>query len=258
MTQIFSQIRTRQFGILTLVVIALGIIGGVVIAKTRRAKLVQQTLESSPPVVVSLTSSIRVVEANSTIIGSSPVLNITLQNISSKQIKAYVISRGKGFYTKSYLFVETVFASNTTETSMVPWNDPPTNGIKKDWAVTGVLFEDGSVEGQASSTLKLIQTYRGAKDQAKRLSSCLQQLSHATSLQQKAALARCKTDVANLPVNEGSPDYQEGLRNAQLMFSTHLTEIQDMLAANRSEDALLKQQSVIRVFQHLGQAAQLR
>jgi len=253
MAQIPQQIRTLQFRIFVLIAVAIGIIVGVVVGKTRRGN----SGPNVPQVVVLSTApSVRVVSANRQTIGEMSVLNITLQNVSSKNIKAYVISSGKAWYTKNYLFVDTVFAPNSTDTSTLSGDRLSSNESDKDLTVTGVLFEDGTVDGEMTSTLRLIQNYRGVKEQAKRLTTCLEQLSHATGLQEQTAFAKCENDVANLPVTEGSADNQAGLRNAQLMFSTQLTEIKDMLRANRSEEAKQKKESFVRRFQALGQTFQ--
>lgn len=253
MAQLFSRIKTRRFGILALIVIGLGIISGVVLGKTKRAKLVEQIVQSGPN-VVSSTPAIRVVSVNNEASSEGSLLTISLQNLSSKSIKAYSIGSGKAWYTKSYLFEETVFAPNNVDTSIVPLNRL-SSSTGKDLVVTGVLFEDGSADGQATPVQRLIQTYQGVKAQANRLKGCLQQLSQ-TSVVQDSALSRCENDVASLPLKEGTTDYQEGLRNAQLLFSTHLKELKDMVRANRSDEAVQKKRSVIRVFQNLGQSVQ--
>jgi hypothetical protein len=256
MTRILPSVRSRQFGFLVLLVIVLGIIGGVVFGTARRARLTEPEIQTSPPVVLSVTPSIRVVSATRQPIGEQTLLNVSIQNLSSKNIKAYVISGGKAWYTKSYLFEDTFIGPNALDNSVIPGNGLISNQTTKDLAITGVLFDDGSVDGQTTSTLRLIQNYRGVTDQAKRLMPCLQQLSTAPLVKQESAFSKCDADVANLPLKEGSADYQEGLRNTQLMFSNGLSEIKQMLRDNRSEDAMLKKQSIISVFQSLSQSAQ--
>ena len=253
MTTFPQRLRTPRFAVSLTVVLLLGLVVGTVIGtsgKIRNLAMAQDGL----PLVTSATSAIRVNALQRTTIGNSPILNVSLQNISPKTIKAYSVGSGKGWVTRSYHFSETAFPPNAIETQIIPLDSTSFRAASREFAVTGVLFEDGSTDGQAISIFRLRENWLGLRDYTSQLLPCLRQLPSTLAAQDEAALAHCET-VASMGLAKGkSSDYADGFQNAQRESLNQLSEIKskihsgDFSGASKQRDKIVKS---LHIFRHL-------
>jgi len=202
--------------------------------------------------VTSATSAIRVVALQQTTIGSSPILNISLQNISPKTIKAYSIGSGKAWVTKSYYFSETAFAPTAVETHIIPLDSTTFRAASRQFTVTGVLFEDGSTDGQAVSVFRLRENWVGLRDYMSQLLPCLSQLPSTLAAQDEAALLHCENEAGRWAAAKGrSSDYEDGFQNAQRVSLSELNEIKTKIHSGDFSDAAKQRDKIVRISETL-------
>jgi hypothetical protein len=252
MTRFPQRLRTRRLAISLTVVLLLGIVVGTVIGTSSRAPILA-TAQDGLPLVTSATSAIRVVSLQRTTIGNSPILNVSLQNISPKTIKAYSIGSGKAWVTKSYYFSETAFASNSIETQIIPLDSATFRAASREFMVTGVLFEDGSTDGQAISVFRLRENWVGLRDYMTQLLPCLSQLPPSTlAAQDEAALVHCENEAGKWAAPKGrSADYEDGFQNAQRVSLSELSEIKDKIHSSDFSDATKQRDKIVRISEAL-------
>src|SRR6185503_14820878 len=118
MVRIPQRLQTRRFAISLTIVLLLGLTVGSVIGTSKLPFWAKA--QDGLPLVTSATSAIRVVALQPTTVGESRILEVSLQNVSAKTIKAYSVGSGKAWVTRSYYFSETVFAPNAIETQIIP------------------------------------------------------------------------------------------------------------------------------------------
>lgn len=251
MTNFPQRLRTRRFAVSLTIVLSLGIVVGTVIGTTGKVRVLTTT-QDGQPLVTSATSAIRVVALQRTTIGNSPILSVSLQNISPKTIKAYSVGSGKGRVTKSYYFSETAFAPNAVEIQIIPLESASFSGVNREFAITGVLFEDGSTDGQAISVFRLRENWLGLRDYASQFLPCLRQLPSFLAAQDEAALDQCETEASKWAAVKGkSSDYEDGFRNAQRVSLTQLTEIKSKIHSGNFADAAKQRDKILRIFEPL-------
>jgi hypothetical protein len=250
-TQFSQRVRTRRFAVSLTVVLLLGVVVGTVIGTSRRVPILA-TAQAAVPLVTSATSAIRVVALQQTTIGNSPILNISLQNISPKTIKAYSIGSGKAWVTKSYYFSETAFAPNAIETQIIPLDSTTFRAASREFTVTGVLFEDGSTDGQAVSVFRLRENWIGLKDYMSQLLPCLSQLPSTLAAQDEAALVHCENEAGRWAAAKGrSSDYEDGFQNAQRVSLSELNEIKTKIHSGDFSDAAKQRDKIVRISETL-------
>ena len=246
-----QRLRTRSFAVSVTVVVLLGVVVGTVIGTSGRVPIVA-TAQDGVPLVTSATSAIRVVALQRTTIGNSPILNISLQNISPKTIKAYSIGSGKAWVTKSYYFSEMAFAPNALETQIIPLDSTTFRAASGEFTVTGVLFEDGSTDGQAVSVFRLRENWVGLREYMSQLLPCLTQLPSTLAAQDEAALVHCANVGSRWAAAKGrSSDYTEGFQNAQRVSLSELNEIKTKIHAGDFSDAAKQRDKIVRIFETL-------
>jgi len=240
-----QSLRTRRFAVSITVVLLLGVVVGTVIGTSGRVrKLV--TAQDGLPLVTSATSAIRVVGLERATIGNSPILNVSLQNISPKIIKAYSLGSGKRWVTRSYYFSETAFLPNSIDTQIIPLDSTSFRAASREFTVTAVFFEDGSADGQATSVFRLREHWLGLSDYTSHLLPCLRQLPSMVAAQDEAALLNCETEAGKWSAKGKSSDYEDGFQNAQRESLTQLREIKnkirsgDFSAAAKQKDKIVK------------------
>lgn len=242
----------RRFVLILLLVIAIGVATGAVIGRSGHAPFagVGQSAQSGLPLVTSASSAVRVVTVDRINVGESPVLNISLQNISTKNIAAYSLGTGKRWVTSSFYFTETSFAPNAIEKQVIPLSLAGF-GTLTEFIVTGVIFDDGTTDGQAISVFRLKETRDGLRHQAQRLVPCLKQLPSTLTPQHAEALSRCESDANSLSLKGRSSDYDDGLQNAQREFLQQIGEIKNKVRSGDLPGAALQRDKVKRIFQTL-------
>jgi len=246
-----QRLRTRRFAVSLTVVLLLGVVVGTVIGTSGRVPILA-TAQDTVPLVTSATSAIRVVALQQTTIGSSPILNISLQNISPKTIKAYSIGSGKAWVTKSYYFSETAFAPNAVETHIIPLDSTTFRAASRQFTVTGVLFEDGSTDGQAVSVFRLRKNWVGLRDYMSQLLPCLSQLPSTLAAQDEAALLHCENEAGRWAAAKGrSSDYEDGFQNAQRVSLSELNEIKTKIHSGDFSDAAKQRDKIVRISETL-------
>jgi len=246
-----QRLRTRRFAVSLTVVLLLGVVVGTVIGTSGRVPILA-TAQDTVPLVTSATSAIRVVALQQTTIGSSPILNISLQNISPKTIKAYSIGSGKAWVTKSYYFSETAFAPNAVETHIIPLDSTTFRAASRQFTVTGVLFEDGSTDGQAVSVFRLRENWVGLRDYMSQLLPCLSQLPSTLAAQDEAALLHCENEAGRWAAAKGrSSDYEDGFQNAQRVSLSELNEIKTKIHSGDFSDAAKQRDKIVRISETL-------
>jgi len=246
-----QRLRTRRFAVSLTVVLLLGVVVGTVIGTSGRVPILA-TAQDTVPLVTSATSAIRVVALQQTTIGSSPILNISLQNISPKTIKAYSIGSGKAWVTKSYYFSETAFAPNAVETHIIPLDSTTFRAASRQFTVTGVLFEDGSTDGQAVSVFRLRENWVGLRDYMSQLLPCLSQLPSTLAAQDEAAVVHCENEAGRWAAAKGrSSDYEDGFQNAQRVSLSELNEIKTKIHSGDFSDAAKQRDKIVRISETL-------
>lgn len=246
-----QRLRTRRFAVSLTVVLLLGVVVGTVIGTSGRVPILA-TAQDTVPLVTSATSAIRVVALQQTTIGSSPILNISLQNISPKTIKAYSIGSGKAWVTKSYYFSETAFAPTAVETHIIPLDSTTFRAASRQFTVTGVLFEDGSTDGQAVSVFRLRENWVGLRDYMSQLLPCLSQLPSTLAAQDEAALLHCENEAGRWAAAKGrSSDYEDGFQNAQRVSLSELNEIKTKIHSGDFSDAAKQRDKIVRISETL-------
>ena len=244
---------SKRFALVLLFVVAIGVATGAVIGRSGHAPFVE-VRQSEPvtlPLVTSASSAVRVAAVERTSIGESPILAVSLQNISQKDIKAYSLGSGNQWVTSSYYFTETSFAPNAIEKQMIPLPARGFNSNRTEFIVTGVIFDDGTTDGQAISVFRLKETRDGLRDQSKRLMPCLSQLPATLTPQHEEVLSRCESEAGSLSLKGRSSDYDDGLQNAQREFLQQLGEIKGKVRAGDFSGAALQRDKVKNIFQTL-------
>lgn len=240
-------LKSRRFVFLAFTVLTLGAIVGAVVGRSERGT---QATQTSDAIVTSHASTLRVVGVQRTTIGDMPVLKVSLQNLSSKNIKAYTVASGKGWMTRDYFFTDLSFPPNAIETEIIPLSVRSFEANSKEFAVTGVLFEDGTADGEGIPVFRLKERHDGLRDQSAKLLPCLQQIASARD-RFESELSNCEIAAKRLSVKGRSGDYNDGLLHAQQEFLTRLGEIKNKLAGNDLAEALNQKEQTIRTFQKL-------
>jgi hypothetical protein len=248
MTRFPQRLKTRRFAASLTLVLLLGVVVGTLIGTSGKVPILV-TAQDGLPLVTSATSAIRVVALQRTTIGSSPILNVSLQNISSKTIKAYSLGSGKGWVTRSYHFSETAFPPNAIETQIIPLDSASFREASREFTVTGVLFEDGSTDGQAISVFRLRENWVGLRDYTSQLLPCLRQLPSTFTAQDEAALVHCETEAGKWSTKGRSSDYEDGFQNARREALTQLSEIKTKIHSGDFSDAAKRRDKIVRILE---------
>ena len=243
---------TGRFAVVLLFVVVIGVATGAGISTSGPAPFtgVIQSKNAGLPLVTSASSAVRVISVERNNIGESPVLEVSLQNISTKNIEAYSLGSGKRWVTRSYYFSEESFAPNTTEKQIIPLSVPGFSP-STELILTGVLFDDGTTDGEAIAVFRLKETHDGLRDQINRLLPCLRELPSTLTSQQEAALSRCESAASSLPIKGRSSDYEDGLQNAQRELLKQLGEIKSKVRSADFSNATRQRDKLIRIVQSL-------
>ena len=150
--------------------------------------------------------------------------------------------------TRSYYFSEEAFAPNSHETQILPLS---VEGFITELSVSGVMFDDGTTDGDAIAVFRLKEARDGIRDQANRLVPCLRQLPSTLLSEHEAALSRCESEGSAFPTKGRSSDYGDGLQNAQREFLNQLSEIKSRVRAHDFSGAGQQRDKVIRIFHSL-------
>lgn len=240
-----QRLRTPHFAVSLAVMLLLGVVVGSIIGTSGKVPLLVST-QDGLPLVTSATSAIRVVALQRTTIGNSPILNVSLKNISRNTIKAFSVASGKSWVTRSYYFSETAFPPNGIETQIIPLDSISFGAASREFTVTGVLFDDGSTDGQEVSVFRLRENWLGLHDYTRQLLPCLRQLPSTFAAQDEAALAHCEAEAGKGLAKGRSSDYDDGFQNAQRESLAQLSEIKskihsgDLFEAAKQRDKIVK------------------
>jgi len=243
-----QRFTTRRSVISLTVVLLLGVVVGTVIGTSGKVPILV-TAQDGLPLVTSATSAIRVVALQRTAIGTSPILNVSLQNVSPKTIKAYSVGSGKGWVTKSYYFSETAFPPNAIETQIIPLDSASFRAASPEFTVTGVVFEDGSTDGQATSVFRLKENWVGSRDYTSHLLQCLHQLPSTLAAQDEAALVACESEAAKWSAKGRSSDYDDGFQYAHSESSIRLSEIKSKIHSGDFSAAVKQRDKIVKILE---------
>ena len=248
MTDFPQALKTRRFAVLVTVVLLLGAVVGAVIGTFGKVPLLAAT-QDGLPLVTSASSAIRVVGVQQTAIGDNPIINVSLQNTSTKTITAYSLGSGKGWVTRDYFFAETAFTPNAIENQIIPLNSASFSAPNREFTVTGVLFDDGSTDGRAISIFRLKETWGGLRDHTRDLLPCLRKLPSTLTSQHESALVHCESEATKLSRKGRSSDYADGFQSAQREFLTQLGEIKNKLHSGDLSGAGNQRDKVVKSFE---------
>lgn len=248
MTSFPQRFKTQRFAVSLTVVVLLGVGVGVLKGISGKKPLLV-TAQDGLPSVTSETSAVRVVALQQISLGSSPVLSIGLQNISPKTIKAYSVGSGKAWVTRNYYFSETGFPPNAIDTQIIPLESAGFSGPNREFTVTGVVFEDGTTEGQAISVFRLKENWVGFRDYASRLLPCLRKLPSAFAAQDESALVNCQTEANKWSPQGRSSDYEDGFQNAKRESSAQLSEIKSKIRSGDFSNAAKQRDKTVKVLE---------
>lgn len=248
MTRFPQRLRSRRFAVSLIIVLLLGVVVGTVIGTSGKVPLAISGQEDLP-LVTSGTSAIRVVALQRIAIGKSPILNVSLQNTSTKTIKAYSVGSGKGWVTRSYYFSETAFLPNAIENQIIPLGSPSFSASSREFTVTGVLFDDGTTDGQAIPAFRLRENWLGVRDYASHLLPCLRQLPSTLAADHKAAVVQCEAEMDKWFAKGKSSDFEDGYQNARRESLDRLNEIKDEIQAGNFSDAAKHRDKMISILE---------
>ena len=247
-----QRLKTLRFAVSVIVVVLLGVAVGTLIGTSGKVPD-SLTAQEGLPLVTSATSAIRVVGLERTAIGSSSILNVSLQNTSRKTIKAYSVGSGKAWVTTRYYASETAFPPDAIKIDIIPLDSGTFRGTSREFTVTGVIFEDGTTDGQAIPVLRLREHWVGFRDYASRLLPCLRRLPSTFTPQNESTLADCETEAAKLSAQGRSSDYEDGFQNAHSETSTQLSEMKSKIRSGDFSSAAKQKDKTIKIlesFQH--------
>jgi hypothetical protein len=253
---------SRRFAAIIISTALLGILVGVVLGWSGKAKGYFTSAQTSEPKITSDTSVLRVFGTERTSIGDNSVLVLKLQNISDRHIKAYTIASGKSWFTKHYFFVEDSIAPNAVDTEWIPLSpnvqDRVTFKSIKELTIAAAFFADGSGQGDPVFVRRFTNEHAGMRDQINRILPCLQGLSSSLVTQAESAVTSCETEALSLPIKSSgrSSDYELGLYNTKTEIVRQLTAIKESVRSNNLSEALNKRDKAIRIFQAFTQAPQ--
>ena len=247
MVRIPQRLKTRRFAVLLTIVLLLGVTVGSVIGTSKLPWLVKA--QDGLPLVASATPAIRVVALQPTTIGNSRILEVSLQNTSSKTIKAYSIRSGKGWVTRFYYFSDTAFLPNAVETQIIPLDNASFRAASREFTVAAVIFEDGSIDGEAMSGYRLSENWAGFRDYASHLLPCLRQLPSTLAAENEAALVNCETEAPKWSAKGRSADYEAGFQHAQRESLTKLSEIKSGVRSGNFSDAAKQRDKIVKIFE---------
>ena len=245
MTKFPLPLKHRRFAFSLTIVLLLGITAGVLVGTSGKVTD-SAAAQDGLPLITSASSAIRVVGVQRTTIGDSPILNVSLQNTSSKNISAYSVGSGKAWVTRNYFFAESAFSPNAIETQTIPLNTKGFNTQIREFTVTGVLFDDGSTDGQAIPVFRLREIRAGLRDHARLLVPCLRRTPATLTPQHAVELNACESEAAKQQANGRSSDYQDGFQHAQREFLSQVGEVKtklnsgDLSGAAKQRDKLIK------------------
>lgn len=247
MVRIPQRLKTRRFAVSLTIVLLLGVTVGSVIGTAKLPLLVKA--QDGLPLVTSATSAIRVVGLQPANMGNSRILEVSLQNTSSKTIKAYSMVSGKGWVTRFYYFSDTAFLPNAVETQIIPLDSASFRAAGREFTVSAVLFDDGSTEGQAIPSYRLRENWAGFRDYASHLLPCLRQLPSTLATQDEAALVNCETEAPKWSARGKSADYEAGFQHAQRESLNKLSEIKSEVRSGNFSDAAKQRDKIVRIFE---------
>ena len=238
----------RRFAFSITIVLLLGITAGVLLGTSRKIPDMAAA-QDGLPLINSASSAIRVVGVQRTTIGDSPILNVSLQNTSSKNISAYSVGGGKAWVTRNYFFAESAFSPNAIETQTIPLNTKGFNTQIREFTVTGVLFDDGSTDGQAIPVFRLSEIRAGLRDHARLLVPCLRRTPATLTAQHVGELNACETEAVKRSAEGRSSDYQDGFQDAQREFLSRVGEVKNKLNSGDFSGAAKQRDKLIKTFE---------
>ncbi|HEY5839388.1 MAG TPA: hypothetical protein VIT19_10170 [Pyrinomonadaceae bacterium] len=256
MLKLTRMLKEHRFATITLTSLGVGLISGV---------LVWSSLATRPqvePTVASKTPSVRVLASEKISVGGSSILAVKLQNTSSKDIEAYIISRGKSWVTTNYLLTEQSFASGAIVSDLIPLSDNDSQSLNAfadstgRFFVSAVVFSDGTGDGDARFVKMLSDERAGTRDQAKKISPHLSGLFRPGS-DQLRAITDLEAEIRKLPDkgNESaSADYEIGLANAKRKLLKDVKDMKEKLQSNRPDEANIKREKLSRIFTRLAES----
>lgn len=247
MTSFPHRLKSRRFAGSVIVVLLLGVVVGAVIG-TSGKEPVEITGQEDLPLVTSGTSAIRVVGLQRTAIGKSPILNVSLQNTSPKKIMAYSVGSGKSWVTRSYYFSETAFLPDSIEIQIIPLGRGSFSAATRELTVTGVIFDDGSTDGQSIPTFRLRENWLGVRDYISHLLPCLRRLPSTLTAQDEAVIIQCEADMDKWSTKGRSSDYEDGFQNAQRESLSRVSEIKHKIRSGEFSEAAKQKDEVVSIF----------
>ncbi len=250
MTKFPLPLKNRHFGFSVIIVLTIGVVAGVVIGTSDKVPD-SVAAQDGLPLITSASSAVRVVGLQRTSIGDSPILTVSLQNISSKKISAYSIGSGKAWITRNYQFAERGFLPNAIETQLIPLDRKGFNNTNREFVVTGVLFEDGSTDGQAIAVFRLKENWAGLRDHARLLLPCLRRLPSTLTSQHQPELDLCEGEAAKRSTKGHSSDYQDGFEHAQREFLSQVGEIKNKIRVGDLSGAAKQRDKALESFEPL-------
>ena len=259
MNKLVQTIKKHRLATIVFALVGLGVLSGMLALSgmARRPQAVQPTVESK-------TSAVLVLGSEKTTVGSASILAVKLQNTSAKDIQAYTISNGSGksWVTSNYFLSEETFASGATLNYLIPLSGDDSQSLQVfgnstgRFFVTAVIFTDGTGDGDARFVGMLSDERAGTRDQANRILPHLRAFSSPGS-ERDRTLADLEAKIHSLPDkgNEStSSDYDIGLSNAKRELLKRASEIKEKMQSKRLDEAAIKQEKLIRVFQKLAES----
>jgi hypothetical protein len=254
MKMVLTTMVAHKYFRLLIPVLLFGVLTGAVLGLSRRAKRRPQGPQSLPVSLTSKTPTVRVLDSHVVPIGSSSLLTVKLQNVSTKDIKAITLSAGNKWIVQSFVLSDDSLrpGSDTGVSLELTFGSPGDNDVTaQPYTIAAVLFADGTGDGDVRHVKMLCDNYAGMRAQAARV---LQQLGRlSTNTIEDPALTDLENRARALPTSEesASQDYQDGLREARSWLLRQLDEIKDRKKSNLLDAADKKQEKVKRVFQSL-------
>lgn len=204
MTKFLSLFHSSHILTISLAAICLGISIGLIFWSAS-AEYIQET----DPIITNQTNSLRVLSAKRKEVNGNSFITIKLQNVSSKNIKAYTIVRDKNSWMTEDSLNIPLFTINELKEVTLPFDVK-----KQNLVIAAVYFEDGIGEGDPRFVEMIKSKHAGMRDQARRILPQIRKLL-ALNTDSEKTLSEFETEVLQLPINgnenSSSPDYESGL-----------------------------------------------
>lgn len=208
-----------------------------------------KSLQESQPPIINKTNTLQVVSAQENLDGQLRVLEITLKNISNRNISAYTLLLGNAESTRDYAFSEELLSPEETSIERIALTKnvgSPNTNINigpENIIIAAVWFERGNGDGDPKYVTMLRDKHLGYKEGARRILPLLRQALERSKQNSDEALNELESQSSLLPNEDNSLAYSVDYRSGLHLAKEHLGLKIRELKAKRSVVNFMEQQT---------------